>query len=232
MPTEAADRVARPAGQAAALGLLALAAAGCWAQLIGSAMAPDAMADMAAPSLAAPSLAAHEGLWALMTTAMMLPAGASLLVRRGADGAAILAIAAGYLAPWLAAAAVGAALAAALNGRAAGGAAVALAVVGLFQLSPWKQQALSACRRLGSAALPRGRAEALRRGAGYGLRCVASCAPLMLALAAAGLMSAAGMAGLTVWILLEKTLPAGLPLARLGGLALLAWAGLRLGGFA
>jgi predicted metal-binding membrane protein len=106
-------------------------------------------------------------------------------------------------------------------------AVAALAVAGVYQLSPPKARALDRCRS--HAALPAGwgrgadpTGDALRTGVCHGVASLACCGPLMAAAAVSGLGGAAGMLALGLVMTLEERERAGERLRRSLGLALLA----------
>lgn len=105
------------------------------------------------------------------------------------------------------------------------GAAV-LCVAGLYQLTPFKQACLAHCRSpLGFflANWRDGKLGALQMGIRHGAYCLGCCWAVMCVLFVVGTMNLAWVAALALLVLLEKTGPAGMLLARLAGLALLAW---------
>ena len=62
-------------------------------------------------------------------------------------------------------------------------------------------------------------------GARHGLYCTGCCWVLMLVLFVVGVMNLLWIALLTVFVLLEKTLPRGFWISRASGGALIAWGG-------
>jgi predicted metal-binding membrane protein len=62
-------------------------------------------------------------------------------------------------------------------------------------------------------------------GARHGLYCTGCCWLLMLVLFVVGVMNLLWIALLTVFVLLEKTLPQGIAISRVSGGALIAWGG-------
>ena len=208
-------RVVAVAGLAAA----ALWAAGltAWAPLLHG----GGHAAHAAPALAG---AAWLAGWALMATAMMLPAAAPLLAaverRRGL-------VAAGYLGVWTAAG-VGA-LALSLFAPAAALPA-ALAAAGAYQFTPWKRRALASCRgqrRLAALATGDPSGDAVRAGVAHAAATLRCCGPLM-ALMALGLGGPAWMLALGGVMAAEAATAPGPRLRAPVGVALLAGAGLLL----
>jgi len=185
-------------------------------------------------------------MWAVMMAGMMLPSAAPTLllyagvVRRseaGTDTAAhVRAFAAGYLLAWggfsLVATLAQLLLARALlltpmmQLRGAWPEALLLLVAGAWQLSGWKRGCLQSCRAPAAFIAGHWRAGvggALRMGLAHGGYCLGCCWALMLLLFAGGVMNLWWIAGLTIFVLLEKLAPAGLQGGRLsGGLLLLA----------
>ena len=103
-----------------------------------------------------------------------------------------------------------------------------LLAAGIYQVSPLKNVCLDHCRSpvsFLSAHWRKGRWGALRMGVDHGLYCVGCCWFLMLLLFVGGVMNLVWIAGLAIFVLLEKQLPRGLWIARTsGGLMLLSGA--------
>jgi predicted metal-binding membrane protein len=202
-------------------------------------MAMDDAGDMAAAGMAGAgwslaALAAFVVAWAVMMAAMMFPAAAPMLLlyrtiatQRGASGKAFVptwVFAAGYLLVWTAVGAVTWALVQ-LGSDAAGRldaaerstwAPLALGVVligaGLYQLTPLKQVCLDHCRSPFAFVMQHwreGYRGALRMGMVHGLYCLGCCWALFAVLVAAGVMSLAWMALLTLVVFAEKVFPHG-----------------------
>lgn len=169
---------------------------------------------------AGPGLAAAGALagWALMATAMMLPAAAPLI---GAVERRRALVAAGYLAVWIAGGL------AALGAGAVAGAAVlpaALAAAGAYQLTPHKRRALARCRgqrRLAALGTRDPSGDAVRAGVAHGAATLRCCGPMM-ALMALGLAGPAWMLLLGGVMAAEAATPAGGRLRVPLGLVLLA----------
>lgn len=197
------------------------------------------------------SFALLFGMWAIMMAGMMLPSAApgillyGTLVKkhaeRGSTLPAVWIFAAGYLLAWTAFSAAAALLQAGfqhfglLDPMMASSSrmlsAALLAAAGLYQLTPLKDRCLSKCRDPLAYFLTQwrpGTMGALRMGLGQGAYCVGCCAVLMLLLFAVGVMNLAWVAALAAFVLVEKLLPAGRLTARVGGVALLALAGVLL----
>ncbi len=183
-------------------------------------------------------------MWTVMMVAMMLPSAAPMVLlyarvaRRGAGrgGAApaVWAFVGGYLAIWTAFALLAALLQAALwesgffapgemrieSVRLAGG---VLLAAGVYQWLPLKEACLRHCRtpaRFLAGHWREGSAGALRMGIAHGGFCLGCCWLLMLLLFAVGVMNLLWVAVVTLFVAGEKLLPAGVPLARIGGIAL------------
>ena len=104
--------------------------------------------------------------------------------------------------------------------------ALFLLAAGIYQFSPLKSACLAHCRSpvsFLSSHWRTGSLGALRMGLDHGLYCVGCCWFLMLLLFVGGTMNLVWIAGLAIFVLLEKVLPRGVYVARLsGGLMILA----------
>lgn len=178
--------------------------------------------------------------WLLMMVAMMLPAVApvaSLWARtmRTGRAARLLLFASGYLLAWAATAipAYGAwllvdhrlgmhPLAARITG------AAIFATAGLYQLTPYKERCLRHCRsplgQLMRYSSWRGRGRDLAVGLHHAAYCLGCCWALMVLLFAFGAMTIGAALGLAALVAVEKLAPRGEQVARLAGVAALAWA--------
>jgi predicted metal-binding membrane protein len=218
-----------PVGVAAMLLAAALAA---WIVTV------DRMRGMdAGPGTDLGGLGWYLGVWVTMTAAMMLPAAAPMILvfarfgreraRRGKTYVATWIFVSGYLAAWTAYGLAAYGLYRALvaldpgflawdaQGALVAGGAVALA--GLYQLTPLKATCLRHCRsplHFVFQGWREGRLGALRMGAEHGAYCVGCCWALMLILFALGAMSIVWMAVVAAVVLAEKALPAGARLTR------------------
>ena len=179
----------------------------------------------------------YLGIWVTMTAAMMLPSAAPMVLTyaRVARDARTWVFVLGYLVAWTAFGLVAYGLYR-LVARSSPGwvawnrqgpfvAGAALALAGLYQLSPLKEACLRHCRgpfRYLVRGWREGRTGALRMGAEHGLFCVGCCWGLMLALFALGVMSLFWAAVVAAAIFAEKVLPRGLALARVLAVALVA----------
>lgn len=105
---------------------------------------------------------------------------------------------------------------------------IVLASAGLYQWSPAKHVCLNHCRSPMGFLLGEwrdGSRGAIVMGLRHGTYCIGCCWLLMLVLFVVGVMNLLWVALLSVLVLLEKTLPKGVWLSRVSGLALIVWAG-------
>ena len=174
-------------------------------------------------------------MWSVMMAVMMAPAASPMVVtyhRLARRGVATGAFVSGYLVVWLGFSVAAAALHGGLHAARLlttdtmrvppqlGGAL--LIVAGVWQLTPLRDACLSKCRGPASFLMSEwrdGTRGALTMGVKHGLWCVACCWALMLLLFVAGIMNVLLIAGLALWVLLEKTLPDARWLSRAGGIA-------------
>lgn len=186
------------------------------------------------------------GMWGAMMVAMMLPSAAPMILlyamiarRRRALGGSIPAtgvFALGYVAVWatfsLAATALqwgldeAALLSPGMKMTSVAAAGILLIAAGVYQWTPLKQACLRQCQSplgfiLGN--WREGARGALVMGLRHGLFCVGCCWVLMLLLFVGGVMNLLWIAGLALFILVEKLVPGGLWLGRVAGAALIAW---------
>jgi predicted metal-binding membrane protein len=210
-----------------AVALLVLAAA-AWITL-----ALVAGSDMTAASTFLPA-------WALMMTAMMLPAVApvaSLYVRTipGGSQVRLLGFVAGYLLVWSVSAVPAYALSLLVMHQisphplaARLTAAGIFAVCGVYQLTGLKDRCLRHCRsplgQLMRYASYDGPARDLRVGMHHAAYCLGCCWALMLLLFAFGTMTLLAALGLCVLVVMEKLSPAGRQVSRLISVAALGLA--------
>jgi len=169
----------------------------------------------ATAGVSAAAVAGAVGGWVLMSTAMMAPAtlpavryvGLNSIRRRRARAMALYVTA--YLVVWTAFGAVALALVALAAEAGASErtvAAAALAVAAGWQLTRAKRRALIACGRTVPLPPEGGRADAacLRFGTRQAARCIVSCWPLMLVMAAVGHGNLLAMAALTALVVGEE----------------------------
>ena len=101
-----------------------------------------------------------------------------------------------------------------------------LVAAGLWQITPFKSVCLRHCRSPLSFLVGRwrpGRTGAFRMGLEHGAFCLGCCWFLMLLLFVGGVMNLYWIVGLSVFVLLEKTIPFGHWLGRVLGIALVGW---------
>jgi predicted metal-binding membrane protein len=148
------------------------------------------------------SLPSFAAMWLAMSVAMMIPTALRPMMR-AADGSAVRAwqFVAGFVAVWLAAGVPSYLVMGALDWT-PGWIAAAWVLAGAYQLTPWMQRQLISCRSV------RFDGAATRFGVGQGVRCVASCWPVMLA----AMVTAMALPGLVLPML-----------ALVGVTALLCW---------
>jgi predicted metal-binding membrane protein len=110
---------------------------------------------------------------------------------------------------------------------------VLLIAAGVWQLTPLKHACLRHCRspiHFLAHGWRKGRFGALRMGLEHGVFCLGCCWVLMILLFYGGVMNLYWIVGLAVFVLLEKTVPAGHWLGSAAGLGLIAWGGVVLAG--
>jgi predicted metal-binding membrane protein len=187
-------------------------------------------------------------MWPAMMVAMMLPSASPMVllyarVVRHAESrgkvkrasASIAAFAGGYVALWilfslLAVALQGmleriGALSVLMSSRSLLLSGALLIAAGLYQLTPLKSACLSHCRAPAAfiaAHWRPGVIGAWRMGLAHGLYCVGCCAALMLLLFVGGIMNLVWIAGLTLFVALEKLAPFGAAAARATAALLIA----------
>jgi predicted metal-binding membrane protein len=99
---------------------------------------------------------------------------------------------------------------------------------GIYQLTPLKHACLRHCRSpfdFVTHHWRRGTLGAFRMGLEHGLFCLGCCWVLMVLLFYGGVMNLWWIAGLALYILIEKIIPAGLWVGRFAGLVLIVWGG-------
>jgi predicted metal-binding membrane protein len=106
---------------------------------------------------------------------------------------------------------------------------VILIAAGVYQLTPFKRACLTHCRSPLGFLMTHwrgGTRGALMMGLRHGAYCLGCCWALMGVLFAVGVMNLLWVAALTVFVLVEKSGPAGIVIARVAGAAMIAWGGL------
>ena len=185
-------------------------------------------------------------MWAVMMASMMLPIAAPMILLFGtiarrreaagntAVGAGVFGL--GYILVWAAFSlvAVGlqfgldqaALLSPMMNTTSALLAALVLMAAGLYQWTPLKQACLRRCRSPLEFLMTEwreGAQGALVMGLRHGAFCLGCCWMLMLLLFVGGIMNIAWVAGIALFVLVEKVAPAGHWIGRAAGAALVVW---------
>ena len=191
------------------------------------------------------------GMWAVMMAAMMLPSAAPMILLYGTIARARRArgdltvgsgvFAAGYVLVWAAFAlmAVGlqfgaekaAVLSPMMEMTSTVLAGALLIAAGLYQWSSLKQACLRRCRSPLEFVMTQWREGvrgALVMGLKHGAYCLGCCWLLMLLLFVGGIMNLSWIGGLALFVLIEKTAPAGHWIGRAAGAGLIAWGGVTL----
>lgn len=105
---------------------------------------------------------------------------------------------------------------------------IVLLAAGIYQLTPLKHACLRRCRSpvhyIADHWRP-GSFGALQMGIEHGVYCLGCCWTLMALLFVGGVMNLYWIAGLAVFVLLEKTIPAGHRLGAVTGIGLILWGG-------
>jgi predicted metal-binding membrane protein len=99
-----------------------------------------------------------------------------------------------------------------------------LCVAGAYQFTPLKNVCLAHCRSPLGFLLSRwrdGKLGALEMGVRHGLYCLGCCWALMAVLFAVGVMNLLWIAGLSLLVLIEKVMPAGVVVARIAGVLMI-----------
>jgi len=213
----------------------------------GMTMGDMAMPGMAMPVAAAWSTShalAIGIMWAVMMAAMMLPAASPMILfytriagERGATRSAAGATSVfvlGYLAVWaffsIGAAALQLAferfalVSPAMRATSTVLAGLVLVAAGVYQFTPAKRACLRHCRSPLEFVMLHwqpGARGAFAMGVRHGAYCVGCCRLLMLLLFVGGAMNVAWIAGIALYVLVEKTVPAGHWVSRAAGVVLL-----------
>lgn len=233
---------------AALAGLVVL----CWLYLIDEARQMAAMDPaMVMPPKGAADLLLLLAMWWIMMIGMMLPSAAPMILTfaavnrsrraRGRPYTPTVLFTSGYLLTWggfsvaatlaqwgLEQASLLAPMAMKTTSALLGG--LLFIAAGLYQLTPIKSACLRSCRSPFDFVINHwrdGAVGALRMGAAHGLYCLGCCWIPMALLFAVGAMDLVWVAALTAVVLIEKLLPGGEWVARVGGVMLIGW-GVRL----
>ncbi len=100
-----------------------------------------------------------------------------------------------------------------------------LLAAGIYQITPYKQACLKHCRSPAHFLSTRwrpGQIGAMRMGLEHGAFCIGCCWALMALLFVGGIMNLLWIAGLAIFVLVEKIVPRGEWVARAAGLACIA----------
>ena len=221
-----------------------------WAYLLTGAGTMQEMGDMLMPMSSGPWTLGHAAvmlvMWSVMMAAMMLPSAAPMILlfgsiarsrhARGEEAIASGLFGLGYVAVW-SVFSVGAVVLQFALERAAllspmmettsiTVAGVVLSAAGIYQWTPLKQTCLLHCRSPLEFVLTywrEGARGAFMMGTRHGAYCVGCCWVLMLLLFVGGVMNLAWIAGLAVFVLVEKLVPAGHWIGRGAGAVLVGW---------
>lgn len=231
---------------------LLLVVALSWTYLLSGAGMMQAMGDMLMPmSRAAWTLGdalVVLVMWAVMMAAMMLPSAAPMIllhatlarrsIEHGEPAIASAAVCVGYLTVWAVFSLVATTLQYGLEHAALLSpmmqttsrvfAGVVLIAAGVYQWTPLKQTCLRHCRSpldFVMAHWQPGTRGAFAMGLRHGTVCVGCCWLLMLLLFVGGVMNLAWIAGIALFVLVEKLGPAGHWTGRGAGALLVAWGG-------
>ena len=219
----------------------------CWLYLFDEARQMAAMdQDMVMPPKDAADLLLLLAMWWIMMIGMMLPSAAPMILTfaainrgrrtRGQPYTPTALFTAGYLLAWggfsvaatlaqwaLEQASLLAPMAMKTTSPLLGG--LLFIAAGLYQWTPLKSACLTSCRSPFDFVVNHwreGAPGALRMGAEHGLYCLGCCWILMALLFAVGAMNLVWVAVLTAVVLVEKLLPGGEWIARIGGVLLIA----------
>ena len=232
-------RTGRTAVVAALLAVIGI----CWAYI--AAMALHGMGQAMGPAAWTAAYAASMLLmWALMMVAMMLPSALPMLLvferfQRSRSASAALAtalFAGGYVLVWIGFSAAAtlaqwalqesALLSADMALTSTRAAAAAFIAAGAWQFAPLKRSCLDACRSpLGflSAHWREGTRGALLMGLQHGAFCLGCCWLLMALLFVGGVMNLLWIVPVALFVLIEKCVPGGERVGKVGGALLVAW---------
>jgi predicted metal-binding membrane protein len=189
------------------------------------------------------------GMWWIMMVAMMLPSAAPMVLlfamvnrqqrQQGKPYVATGVFASGYVLAWGAFSLVAVALhwglewtgwlSSMMASTSGVLGAILLIAAGIYQLTPLKHACLRQCHSpllfIAHHWRPGARG-ALRMGLGHGAFCTGCCWFLMGLLFYGGVMNLYWIIGLALFVLVEKTIPAGHWFGRISGALLIAWGGL------
>ncbi|MDP3798740.1 MAG: DUF2182 domain-containing protein [Polaromonas sp.] len=229
---------------------LLLVVALAWAYLLTGAGTLQEMGGMLMPMSSGPWTPTHAmvmlAMWAVMMAAMMLPSATPMILlyttiahgrrAQGEHAAGPGFFVGGYVAIWTAFSLVAVALQFGLEKAALlspmmettsiGLAGTVLIAAGIYQWTPLKQACLRRCRSPLDFVLMHwrnGPTGAFVMGLHHGMFCVGCCWMLMLLLFVGGVMNLVWIAGIAIFVLVEKLVPAGHWIGRGAGLLLIGW---------
>lgn len=221
-----------------------------WVYLFSGAGTMQEMGDMLMPMSSGPWTVDHAMvmlvMWTVMMAAMMLPSAAPMVLfyatiarnrhAKGQPATASSIFVLGYVAIWTAfslgavmlqfALERAAMLSPMMEATSITLAGALLIAAGIYQWTPFKQACLLRCRSPLEFVLThwrRGARGAFVMGAQHGMYCVGCCWMLMLLLFVGGVMNLGWIAGLAVFVLVEKLAPAGHWIGRCAGVLLIGW---------
>ena len=230
---------------------LALVVAGSWGYLLAGAGMQHEMGGMLMPMSSGPWTAGQAlvvgVMWVAMMAAMMLPSATPMVLfhaaiarQRGGEsaraGAASGAFVLGYLAVWSLFSIGATALQYALERLALLSpmmettsillAGAILVTAGVYQWTPIKHACLQHCQSPFGFVMAHwrdGTAGSFAMGVRHGSFCLGCCWLLMLLLFIGGVMNVAWIAGIAVFVAVEKFVPAGHWVSRTAGALLIVW---------
>lgn len=229
---------------------LLLVVALAWAYLLTGAGTLQEMGGMLMPMSSGPWTPTHAmimlAMWVVMMAAMMLPSATPMILlyttiahgrrAKGEQASGPILFVGGYVAIWTAFSVVAVALQFGLEKAALlspmmettsiGLAGAVLISAGIYQWTPLKQACLRRCRSPLDFVLMHwrnGPTGAFVMGLHHGMFCVGCCWMLMLLLFVGGVMNLAWIAGIAIFVLVEKLVPAGHWIGRGAGLLLIGW---------
>jgi predicted metal-binding membrane protein len=187
-------------------------------------------------------------MWWIMMVAMMLPSASPMILlfariqrqqkAKGSPFVPTSVFTAGYLVTWGAFSVIAAGaqwgferaglLSAMMTSTSGLFAGVLLLAAGIYQLTPLKHACLRHCRgpiQFITHHWRHGSGGAFRMGIDHGAFCLACCWLLMALLFVGGVMNLYWIVGLALFVLLEKTIPAGHWLGSITGIGLMIWGG-------
>ncbi|WP_041389496.1 DUF2182 domain-containing protein [Polaromonas sp. JS666] len=229
---------------------LLLVVALAWAYLLTGAGTLQEMGGMLMPMSSGPWTPTHAmimlAMWVVMMAAMMLPSATPMILlyttiahgrrAKGEQASGSILFVGGYVTIWTAFSLVAVALQFGLDKAALlspmmettsiGLAGTVLIAAGIYQWTPLKQACLRRCRSPLDFVLMHwrnGPTGAFLMGLHHGMFCVGCCWMLMLLLFVGGVMNLVWIAGIALFVLVEKLVPAGHWIGRGAGLLLIGW---------